>query len=84
MSDIDKAVLNLYGGWDNMPNDAKHLIKDIFANDNLERLFQQYRENEKINKNALIKFEKEYPGIMKEDNLKDIITALKAKKNKNI
>lgn len=83
MSDIDKAVTNLYGGWDNMPEEAQQLAESILSSDNLEKLYQQYRSEEKSNKEALVKFEKDYPGVTKEDNLKDIIANLKARKNKD-
>ena len=82
MSDIDKAVINLYGGWEYMSEDAYQLVQSILASDNLETLYQQYRQEEKANKEALIQFENDYPNVIKEDNLKDIITHLKTRKEK--
>lgn len=83
MSDIDKAVTNLYGSWDNMPDEAQKLAERILSSNNLEKLYQQYRYEEKSNKDALVKFEEDYPGVTKEDNLQDIIANLKARKNKD-
>lgn len=80
MSDIDRAVSDLYGGWDNMPEEARELAESILRSDNLEKLYQQYRSEEKSNKEALIQFEKDYPNVVTEDNLKDIIRELKARK----
>jgi hypothetical protein len=80
MSDIDRAVSDLYGGWDSMPKEARELAESILSSDNLEKLYQQYRSEEQSNKEALIQFEKDYPGVTTEDNLKDIIRELKARK----
>lgn len=81
LTDIERAVIALYDSWDNMPSESHQLIENILSNDNLEKLYQQYRSDEKSNKEALIKFENDYPGVVKEDNLKDVIAQLKAKKN---
>lgn len=63
-----------------MPEEARELAESILRSDNLEKLYQQYRSEEKSNKEALIQFEKDYPNVVTEDNLKDIIRELKARK----
>lgn len=78
--DINKAVNNLYDTWDNLPSEAKPLIETILNNDNLEELYFQYRENENTVKNILIEFNEDYPGVVKEDNITNIIAILKSKK----
>lgn len=81
MEDIDKAVTNLYGGWDSMPELAHSLTENILSSDNLKNLYQQYRNEEKLNKEVLLQFEKDYPGVAEEDNIHDIITNLKSRKD---
>lgn len=80
---IDAAVCNLYGGWGKLPNEAESLIENILKNDNLEELYRVYREEEQMNKKALVKFEKEYPNVLNGDNLQNIIENLKAKRTNN-
>ncbi|MED9905170.1 MAG: DUF6036 family nucleotidyltransferase [Lachnospiraceae bacterium] len=82
ISDIDRAVTELYDGWQNMPDESQQLIKSILKSNNTEKLYQQYRSEEIANREALLVFEKDYPDITKEDNLKDIIANLKARKLK--
>ncbi|MDO4962416.1 MAG: DUF6036 family nucleotidyltransferase [Eubacteriales bacterium] len=77
---IEEAVFELYGNWEQMPNDAKAMIEEILQNDNLERLYKKYRETEINTKESLIAFEKDYPKVLTQDNLDDIIVALKRKK----
>lgn len=81
IEDINKAVTNLYGGWDSMPELAHSLIESILTNNNLESLYQQYRDEEKLNKEVLPQFEKDYPGVAEKDNIHDIITNLKSRKD---
>lgn len=83
ISDIERAVADLYGGWHDMPEEAHQLAESILASDNLEKLYQQYRSEETSNREALIEFKNDYPGAVTEDNLKNIIASLKARKNKD-
>lgn len=80
---IDRAVYDLYGGWNQLPSDAETMIDNVLKNDNLEELYHIYREEEQKNKTALVKFEKEYPDVLNGDNLQNIIESLKARRNDN-
>ena len=73
---IDKAVMDLYDGWQNMPENAQALIQSILANENMDALYEVYVNEEAAAKNALITFEGEYPDALKEDNLADILSHL--------
>ena len=79
-ADIEKAVFDLYDGWDNLPADSKPLLIGILENDDPEALYEIYREEEKSSKEALITFEKDYPGVTNVDNVNDILSALKQRK----
>ena len=43
-------------------------------------LYQVYREQERLAKESLLEFEQEYPGAAKEENVEDILRALKKEK----
>ena len=76
---IERAVKDLYNGWGNMPVDAQPMIRSILENQDLDALYEAYTEEESAAKDALIAFEGEYPDVLKEDNLDDILSHLKAR-----
>lgn len=78
--DIEKSVINLYDSWENLPKDSQKFIKKIFESHNLEELYLKYQDNERDAKKSLVEFEEDYPGVVKEDNLKDVLSILKTKK----
>lgn len=43
-------------------------------------LYQVFLEQERLAKESLLEFEQEYPGAAKEENVEDILRALKRKK----
>ncbi|MPM22549.1 hypothetical protein SDC9_69006 [bioreactor metagenome] len=63
-----------------MPQDARLLVKSILSSDNLELFYQMYRSEEKAGKEVILDFEKDYPGVVNEDNVNDILKELKARK----
>lgn len=77
---IKTAVCNLYDRWDNLPQDSKELITEVMRNEQYEALYEQYRINERMAKESLIDFEKQYPGVTNTDNVNDIIRNLKKRK----
>lgn len=76
---INKAVCDLYDGWDQMPESAQSLIQSILANEDIEALYDAYAQEESAAKDALLTFEDQYPDVLKEDNLSDILSHLMAK-----
>lgn len=84
LQQIETAVCNLYGGWDHFPKTAFPLIKEIMESGRLEELYRLYREEEKNSKETLIEFEKDYPGVAKEDNIGEILKNLKARKQRDL
>ena len=77
---IKAAVTDLYGGCDKIPDESWLIIESIIQKGNPEELYEIYRNQEKANKEALIDFEHEYPGVTTVDNVNDIINALKNRK----
>lgn len=73
---IEKAVTDLYDGWENLPADAQTMIRSILDNEDLDVLFEAYANEEAAAKDALLTFEDQYPDVLKEDNLTDILNHL--------
>ncbi len=77
---IEKAVIDLYGSWDNFPEDSKPFIEDALKHGDFENVYRSVKNDELESKDILIDFEKEYPKVAKESNINDILKTLKAKK----
>ena len=75
--DIDRAVCNLYGGWDKISADSITFIRDALNSDNLENTYQAIRNEETKSKELLIQFEADYPKIMNTENADTILKNLK-------
>lgn len=80
---IEKAVVNLYGGWSGFTEEVQNFIKETIDRGEYDEAFRATREEEQKNKTALVKFEKEYPDVLNGDNLQNIIENLKARRNDN-
>lgn len=80
---IDRAMRELYGGWERAPKDSKSFIEDVIEYADYEKLYQEYRKEEKSSKEVLLEFNDEYPGVTKADNIDEVLKIAKArKKNK--
>ena len=80
ISQIDKAVEKLYGGWTDFSNDSIEFIKNAVGMGNYERVYKLVQQEEQQTKDILIDFEKDYPDVTKESNVNKILKTLKAKK----
>ena len=54
---IEMAVKNLYGGWDDFPEDSKPFIKDALKNGDFENIYTSVKKDEVESKDILIDFE---------------------------
>ena len=77
--EIDKAVHDLYDGWEHMPENAHSMIQSILADEDMDALYEAYAQEESAAKDALLTFDDKYPDVLKEDNLSDILSHLMAK-----
>lgn len=77
---INKAVIDLYGGWEDFPEDSKGFIEDAIKKGNYEDVYISTNEEEKLSKDMLVGFEKDYPGVTKASNIDEILKNLKKKK----
>lgn len=78
---IDRAVDNLYGGWDSFPEDSKPFIENALKNGDFENVYASVKNDEIESKDILVDFEKDYPKVAKESNINDILKTLKEKRN---
>lgn len=79
---IKKAVIDLYDSYNKIPKNSRIFIESIYDKADLGSFYQQCRQLELENKDVLIDFQDNYPGVLNEDNLADILKAAKAKKQK--
>lgn len=79
---IDKAVCNLYGGWQKVSEYSRNVLNAVLTSDDLEQLFISLSEDEAEAKDALTEITVKYPNALKEDNVDDIIAAIKSKRDK--
>lgn len=79
MEMIDKAVDQLYGGWEGFPEDSKPFIENTIKNGRYEEIYSSIKNEEKQSQEILIDFEKTYENVVKASNMDDILRTLKAK-----
>lgn len=79
---IDKAMNDLYGGWDHVSDYAKDLLNIALKSEHLDKLFVELSEDEATAKAALLEMDKKYPNVVNKDNVNDIIAIAMAKKKK--
>ena len=81
MEQIQKAVSDLYGDWDALPETSRNFITNVMQDGHFEELFAQTVSGEEETKELLIHFEHDYPGIAKESNANEIAGNLQKKAN---
>ena len=74
---IDKAVHDLYGSWDDISVEVKEFIESVLEQQGDIALYAQYRESENQLRETLLEFERQYPNAINEDNIDDIIKKAK-------
>lgn len=70
---IKRAAAELYGAWEAIPDDSAHFIEKMLQNSCYTQAYDRIREEEKHNKDMLIEFEQEYPGVTNQQNIDYII-----------
>ncbi len=77
---IDKAVIDLYGGWDRVSSYSKEMLARILKCEDLSALFIELSEDEAKAKEILSEVSKKYPHAVTADNADDVIAAALKKK----
>ncbi len=77
---IKKAVTELYGSYEVLQEEIRQFLESAIANGNYEKLFSRTRQYEAENKENLLEYQEEKPGVINGDNVNEIIEALRRKK----
>lgn len=72
---VENAYYKLYD--EKIPSDIGNQVKTLLSSENLEELFYDTMEEEKINKGALLIAEENYKDSITEDNIHSFINAFK-------
>ena len=78
---IKKAIVDLYDSYERIPQNSRTFIEAIYEKDDLSELYEQCRAMELENKEVLLDFQDDYPGVLNGDNLADILQAAREKKS---
>lgn len=81
LAEIKSAVTELYGRYDCLPNNSKTFIEAVYQAEDLAALYNQIQTDEVLNKNSLLEFQENYPNVLNENNLNNILTSIQSKKN---
>ena len=76
---IDKAVVELYGSWENIDKINKDILINALESENLGKMYEKISNEEDITKNKILDIEKKYPSLINESNIKEIISNIKAR-----
>ncbi|MCI6887672.1 MAG: DUF6036 family nucleotidyltransferase [Lachnospiraceae bacterium] len=79
---VKKAIVNLYDSYENIPENSRTFIEAIYGKKDLRAFYKQCRAMELENKDILLNFQDEYPEVLNDDNLADILKAAREKKQK--
>lgn len=77
---IDCAVKNLYGGWDNISEYAIQVLKAALDSENLKELFMEQEREEALSKQVVFQAQKYEGEKAKESNVDEIIQKALRKK----
>jgi len=77
---IDKAIDRLYENHSELPPASQKFLNDIFASKNYELIYREIKENEIQMKEILLDFERDYPNVLKEENITSILEKAKMKR----
>lgn len=79
LSSVTKAVIKLYGSWDNISDKAIEFIQNAFNIEDLDKTYNIIKEQEMNNKELLLDFDSIYPNVLNDDNLDEILKHLSGK-----
>ena len=72
MNQLRKAVTDLYGSWDALPEASQAFIENVMRNGQFAQLYAQTAAGEKETKELLLQFEQDYPGVATMEKVNDI------------
>ena len=79
---IKKAVEDLYDSYDVLSDDVKKFIERAIQDGKYAEMYDRIRRAEAENKENLLEYQEEKPGTISNDNVNDIIAAIRKRKEK--
>ena len=79
MDQIRKAVADLYGAWESLPESSQAFIENVMADGRFEELYEQTASGEKEVGGLLVQFEQDYPHVITGKNVDEIAGNLQRK-----
>lgn len=81
LDDIKRAAEELYDSYLQLPEASRVFIEAAYQTTDLADLYQTIRHTEMANKTVLSDFQEDYPNVLTEGNLSDILKAARERKN---
>ena len=82
LEQIRRAVTDLYGGWESLPESSQAFIENVMADGHFEELYEQAANGEKEVGALLVQFEQDYPNVVTGKNADEIAGNLQKKTNR--
>ena len=79
---VKNAIIELYDSYDVIPETSRLFIESIFEKDDLKAFYEQCIKLEFENKDILIEFNDNYPEVLNENNISDILKIARERKKK--
>ena len=79
MEQIHKAVADLYGDWEALPESSRAFIENVMADGRFGELYEQTASGEKEVGALLVQFEQDYPNVITGKNADEIAGNLQKK-----
>ena len=70
---IDNAVKNLYGGWENISEYTIQVLKAALNSENLTELFEKQKQEEELSKQVVLRLQKYEKEELNESSIENII-----------
>lgn len=80
---IEKALYDLYGGWERVSPDARKILNEILSKGDYEKIYRDYCKDELDARKTLLIFENDYPDVLQEHNANDILEKLRQGQKEN-
>lgn len=74
---VENAVQYLYNGWEQISDDARAFIKNVFAKGNFEDVYATVQKEEQNSKKILIEFQENYTDVLVKADVNEILKQLK-------
>ena len=77
---IKQAIEDLYDDYNFLPENSRKFIESLLEKEDIRKFYKECRKEELENKDILVEFQDNYPGVMNGNNLSEILRAARKKK----